>query len=341
MRVRLTSIDSKLPNLALMRIAAWHRERGDDIHFTKALVPDLTEPDYDRVYGSTIFKFSAKRIARFQQAFPDAIVGGTGINDQIQVETVCPGIEKYDYSIYPDFDSSLGFTARGCRLSCKFCIVPVWEGKPRSVNTIEQLYRGGDYPKHIHLLDNDFFGQAEEQWRARVREIIDGKFKVCFNQGLNVRLITDESAEALAEIPYYDDQFKTRRLYTAFDNMKDAKIFFRGVDTLERYGIPPKHLLAYMLIGFAKGETMEDIKWRHKAMKDRGIFAFPMVFDRSRPELRAFARWAIRFSHACTFEEYNINVKKLSSKRGNFFIDEPDEDGIGEDYILAGQSPAL
>jgi hypothetical protein len=341
MIVRVTSIDSKIPNLALMRIAAWHKDRGDEVHFSKALVPGLFEPDYDRVYGSTIFKFSAKRIARFKEAFPDAIVGGTGTFDKVQVEDVCPGPEKYTYDIYPDFQSSLGFTARGCRLSCKFCVVPEKEGKPKSVNTIAELYRGGDYPRHIQLLDNDFFGQAPEQWRERVREIIDGRFKICFNQGLNVRLITDESAEALAEMPYYDDQFQARRLYSAWDNLKDMKIFFKGVDTLEKYGIPPKHILAYMLIGFAKGETMEDIKLRHKMMKDRGIFPFPMVYDRSRPELRAFARWAIRFSHACSFEDYNTNVKKHAPTRGNLFADDPDEDGVGEDYVLAGESPAL
>jgi hypothetical protein len=338
--VRITSIDSKIPNIALMRIAAWHRDRGDEIHFSKSLVPDLTEPEYDRVYGSSIFKFSAKRIARFKAAFPGAIVGGTGTLDpiQIQVEDVCPGIEKYDYSIYPDFESSIGFTARGCRLSCKFCVVPEKEGKPKSVNTIEELYRGGNYPKQLHLLDNDFFGQAPEQWRARIKEMIDGNFKVAFTQGLNVRLITDESAEALAQVQYYDDQFKARRLYTAWDNLKDMKIFFKGVDTLEKYHIPPKHLLVLMLIGFAKGETMDDIKLRHRMMRDRGLFAFPMVYDRSRPELRAFARWAIRFSHACTFEEYNTNVKKAKPTRGNLFADDPDDE---DDYVLAGLSPAL
>jgi hypothetical protein len=331
MIVRITSIDSKIPNLALMRIAAYHRDRGDDVHFSKALVPGLLEPEYDRVYGSSIFKFSAKRIARFLDAFPDATLGGTGTDSITQVEDVCPGPEKYDYTPYPEFDGSLGFTARGCRLRCYFCVVPEKEGKPKSVNTIEELYRGEPYPRHIHLLDNDFFGQSEDQWRGRIKEIQDGGFKVCFNQGLNVRLITEAGAEALATIPYYDDQFKTRRLYTAWDNAKDFKIFFRGVDTLEKYGVPPKHLLAYMLIGFAKGETMEEIKWRHKAMKDRGIFPFPMVYDRTRPELRAFARWAIRFSHACTFEEYNTNVKNHSPSRGNLFADD-------DDYMLAGEA---
>jgi hypothetical protein len=35
MRVRLTQIDGKLPNLALMRLASWHRTRGNEVVFTR------------------------------------------------------------------------------------------------------------------------------------------------------------------------------------------------------------------------------------------------------------------------------------------------------------------
>ncbi len=64
-----------------------------------------------------------------------------------------------DYSIYPDFTASLGFTQRGCRLSCKFCVVPQKEGKNRSTQTIAEIWRGAGHPRNLHLLDNDFFGR--------------------------------------------------------------------------------------------------------------------------------------------------------------------------------------
>jgi hypothetical protein len=101
------------------------------------------------------------------------------------------------------------------------------------VNSIADIWRGEPYPKHLHLLDNDFFGQPEEQWRARVAEILDGGFKVCFNQGINIRLITEQAAEWIAKLPYYDDQFKTRRLYTAWDNLKDEGSSSRASTRLE------------------------------------------------------------------------------------------------------------
>jgi hypothetical protein len=75
-------------------------------------------------------------------------------------------------------------------------------------------------------------------------------FRVCLNQGINVRLIDDEAAEALSSIEYRDDQFRKRTLYTAWDNLRDERIFFEGVDRLNRAGIPSRHVMAYMLVGF-------------------------------------------------------------------------------------------
>lgn len=294
MRIRLTQIDGRLPNLALMKLADWHkRVMGNEVVVTRSVEPDLFEGRYDQVYGSVLFDFSKARLDRFRKEWPEAVVGGTGSGSWATVEDQIGEHDGYDYSGYPDFEGSIGFTQRGCRLSCKFCVVPKKEGKPRSVSTINQIWRGEPYKKHIHLLDNDFFGQPREQWRARIDEITSGGFKVCLNQGINVRLIDDESANALASIPYYDDQFKTRRLYTAWDNIGDEGVFFRGVDTLERAGISPKHLMAYMLIGFAKRETWADIWKRFNKMVERGISPYPMVYDRSRADLLCFQRWVI------------------------------------------------
>jgi hypothetical protein len=307
MRVRLTQIDGKLPNLALMKLASWHRKKGHEITFTKKVGydPGLLEPmqTWDRVYGSAIFSRSADRVAELRRHFPDAIVGGTWdiTNNRTVEELIGEEHEHYDYSIYDKevfvldhgigrkhehrsgFDDSIGFTQRGCRLNCGFCVVPKKEGKPRSVNTIAQIWRGGDKPRHLHLLDNDFFGQDEKQWQARVDEIVEGKFKACLNQGINVRMITPESAAAIKRMGYWDDRFKYERLYTAWDNLKDEGRFFKGVEMLEAAGIPPRHLLVYMLIGFDKKETWGRLFHRFKRMADQYILAYPMVYgDRDR-----------------------------------------------------------
>lgn len=293
MNVRIVQIDGALPNLALMRLASWHRSRGDTVCVTRSIEPDLFEPVYDRVYGSAIFRFSADRVDRFLRAWPSAIVGGTGTDSTITVEDVVG--EEWLASDYTghDVDYSLGFTQRGCRLKCKFCVVPAKEGKNRGAATVAEIWRGDPWPRKLHLLDNDFFGQPREDWQARIAEIREGGFRVCMSQGINLRLIDADAAAALASIEYRDADFSRRKLYTAWDNLRDERAFFRGVDVLEAAGIPPTHLRVYMLIGFDATETWERRLYRFNRMVERGMQPYPMVFNNARTDLKAFQRWAV------------------------------------------------
>lgn len=306
--VRITQLDGKLPNLALMRLAAFHRAKGDEIVFTRSPHRGMFEPDYGHVYASAIFKFSAARIEKMRQEWPSAVIGGTGSGSVATVEPIVGLGAALDYELYPDFDASIGFTQRGCRLSCKFCVVPEKEGKPRAESTVAAIWRGAPWPKHLHLLDNDFFGAPG--WQDRIEEIRSGDFRVCFSQGINVRAMTPEVAAAIASIEYRDDGFSRRRLYTAWDNLKDGEVFFRGVDMLEAAGIPPTNIMAYMLIGFDKRETWERIFDRFNKMVARGIRPYPMVFDHTRRDLKRFQRWAVTgLYRAVKFEDYDTSIK--------------------------------
>lgn len=314
MNVRITHLDGKLPNLALMRLSAWHKQQGHRVFFSKSATKDLFEPDYDIVYGSTIFHFSRKKVDVFKKNFPKAIVGGTGeaISSNLSQVGVPDSFDKLDYSIYPEFKNSIGFTQRGCRLKCKFCVVPEKEGKNYSVNSVYDIYRGKPYPKNLHLLDNDFFGN--ELWQQRAKEIIDGGFKVCFNQGINVRLIHEEGAKTLAKMKYFDDSFSARRVYTAWDNLKDEKIFFKGVKLLNDAGIPGNHIMAYMLIGYRIEETVEEILYRIEKMKAKNILPYPMVYtkpnEKPKKHLKDIQRWVIRkYYQFIPFSEYTTNPK--------------------------------
>lgn len=330
MIVRLTQLDGKLPNLALMRLASYHRDLGDVVRFSRSPYRQLDEPDYDRVYGSAIFDFSAERVEKLRSAFPGAVVGGSYIRaNPLTVESIAGPYEACDYTDYPDFSASLGFSQRGCRFNCSFCDVPAKEGKPRAAGTVAQIWRGDPWPRHIHLLDNDFFGVPKPVWKARLAELRDGRFKVCFNQGINIRVITDEIAAELSSVDYRDDSFATRRIYTAWDNLSDGDIFFRGVERLERAGIPSSHLLVYMLVGFDPAETWERALDRFHRMQDRGMRPYPMVYgNRNRTlllgnahpriatrrlTLGAFQRWAVRPAKlGVPFHEYMVSAKGWS-----------------------------
>ncbi len=296
MQVRLTHIDGKLPNLALMKLSHYYKARGDEVHFSRRLEPELFEPQYDLVLASAIFQWSKPNQQTLRRYFPKAISGGTGTDSMQTVEQYLGhDYEHYDYSIYPDFQHSIGFTQRGCRLSCSFCVVPTKEGKVRGISTLSDIWRGEPYSKKLHLLDNDFFGQP--QWAERCQEAVDGNFEVCLNQGINVRLIHREGAKMLAKIKYRDDQFKTPRIYTAWDNRKDEQVFKRGIGYLFEAGIPPKHVMAYMLCGYWPGETLADCMYRFEEMTSMGIMPYPMIYDRNNAELRRFQRWVIRRYH--------------------------------------------
>ena len=159
------------------------------------------------------------------------------------------------------------------------------------MNTIHSIWRGEPWPRRLRLLDNDFFGQPKEQWRARICELRDGRFRVNITQGINIRLIDQEAAEALASIEYRDTKFERRKLYTAWDNLKDERVFLRGVELLARAGVPPTHLRVYTLVGYDPAETWDRIFYRFERMTSMGIQPFVMVKDRTRLDLRAFQRW--------------------------------------------------
>jgi hypothetical protein len=98
LHVRLTQLDGVLPNLASMKLSAWHKARGDEVHFSRSPYRSPTEPPYDRV-------------ERFRTAFRDAIVGGTwDTANTTTVEDIVGDFGGLDYSHWPDFTASLGFT---------------------------------------------------------------------------------------------------------------------------------------------------------------------------------------------------------------------------------------
>jgi hypothetical protein len=303
--VLLLQLDGKIPNLALMRISAHHKALGDSVELriagnAAALERQLWDTAPDMVYASSIFGWTRHLGERLLSLYPQAKVGGSGWDTPEHVTSLAEiGIttRATDYSIYPKWQHSIGFTQRGCRMNadkCPFCSVPWREGKIRAEDSVISIWRGDPHPKNLLLLDNDTFGNPN--WRQEIAAIRDGGFKVCWNQGINARLLNkDEFCEAIASVNYRDDSFTAKRLYTAWDNLKDEAPLFRGLDALVRYGVKPDNIMVYLLCGF--GESADDREYRRKKLRDFGARPYPMVFDRQfnpkRHELNGFARWVI------------------------------------------------
>lgn len=341
--VRLTQLDGKLPNLALMRLSAFHKARGDSVHFYRTPLRQLGEPQYAAVYASAIFTKTAPDVAMMEREFPGALVGGTGTASAATVEGVVGDFRGLDYGPWPTFTASLGFTQRGCRFKCGFCVVPGKEGKPQVAASIADIWRGDPWPKHLHLLDNDFFGQPKPEWKARLAEIRAGGFAVCFNQGINIRVITPEGAEELASVDYRSARFVNgagkpeRRIYTAWDSLGDERLFLNGVDRLERAGIRPSRLMVYMLVGYDPAETWADVLRRFSAMIGRRVTPYVMVYgddrrklplggcneDVGRQRLTDFERWVNGgvYRRAVSFAEYDVSKRwdRLAKEQADLF----------------------
>lgn len=328
MKVLVLHLDGKLPNLALMRIAAHHKALGDDVTFRRVEHVSRAGPhlgdSFDRIYASAIFERTRPICQAIEREWPGAIIGGTGWNLTETLEQHGIHTQVQDWSLYPSYQHSMGFTQRGCRLTCSFCVVPRKEGKVQSAATIADIWRGDPHPRNVVLLDNDFFGQPH--WRDRIKEIQDGDFRVSFNQGINARCITDEAAEAIASVKYYDDDFTQRRIYTAWDNRKDEERLFAGLNRLVKYGVKPAHIMVYMLIGYWPGETQEDREYRRRRLREFGVVPFPMAYRRI-PELVNFQRWVIRAWDKVLPWELWLERQKSSAK----MIELPSLDGFSID----------
>ena len=203
MKIGLYNVDSVIPNLALMKLSAYHKARGDDVAWYLPL------ESYDKVYASKVFTDS--HIERNN----GMVVGGSGCADI--KKTLPPEIDymKPDYSIYPDCDYSIGFTTRGCIRKCEFCFVPEKEGKIQEYRKVSDIWRGKG---NLVLLDNNIlampekFGEVLEFCKAK-------KIHVDFNQGLDCRLVTKELADLIIKYkPFIQPEVRF-----AFDDLSYRK----------------------------------------------------------------------------------------------------------------------
>ena len=294
MRIALYDVDSTIPNLALMKLSAWHKAQG---HEVVRYLP-IWHQTYDKIYASKIFKFSDGR-----KITDDMIVGGTGLDMSIELPADVNEMDP-DYSLYDGFPHSIGFASRGCRLKCKFCVVPQKEGSPVFNRQISRIWtqRDSDF---VWLLDNDFFGAPN--WRSSIEEIKEHKLRVCFMQGLNIRIITEEQAHALKSVRFRNKAGTHSLVFFAWDRMKDEKWIRRGIQRLQDAGIKPWQMQFYVLIGFDSTEA-EDL-YRVMELKAIGADPFVMPFDKKCRYQSTFSRWVNRreIFNTVSWAEYKYN----------------------------------
>lgn len=100
MRIELIDVDShNFPNLPLMKISAWHKQRGDSVEWYNPLTAWQNSPD--RVYMSKVFPFTPD----YQHSVnaKEIIKGGTGYSYPDGGIELPEEIEH----IYPDYSITM------------------------------------------------------------------------------------------------------------------------------------------------------------------------------------------------------------------------------------------
>jgi hypothetical protein len=306
MRVRLVDIDSTIPNLALMKLSAWHKAQGDTVGL------NLSDPDV--TYGSCVFSWNSRKAEIVKGE-----VGGTGVDIKKVLPTEVEAMRP-DYSLYAErFPTwrgvGLGFITRGCARKCAFCLVPPKEGSIRTVGNFSGLMNP-DWQRDKHrrmygpfivLLDNNLLASPDAM--DILGEIADTKWDVCFSQGLDIRLVTPEIANALSRVKFWNTKHSGQNLTFAFDDVRIESAFRRGVSTLLEAGIKAWHLQFFVLCGF--NSTFEEDLYRIEVIRSLGAHPFAMVYrdpatGARDTKLRHFARWVNkRLYKVCPWDKYH------------------------------------
>lgn len=302
MRVGLIDVDGhNFPNIPLMKIAAYHKGKGDSAEWYEPLFSG----HMDRVYMSKVFTFTPD----YQYCVDAGEVekGGTGysypdggVELPQEVAHIYP-----DYSIYyekiPEVkNTAYGFLTRGCPRGCAFCIVSEKEGRyARKVADLSEFWDG---QKNIVLLDANMF--ACKDWKVLSEQLIDSGAWVDFSQGCDIRLMTEEKVE-------YIKHMKIKQVHFAWDKYADkGKIVpqFEKFKNITQWNY--RKLGVYVLCNF--DTTFEQDLERVYTLRELGYNPYVMLYEKDKlPEghrLKHLQRWVnnrIIFRTCHRFEDFN------------------------------------
>ena len=279
MNIGLIDVDShNWPNLALMKISAYHKSIGDHVEWWDGFA------QYDRVYMSRVFDdiYSVDEPEPCNAA--EIVKGGTGYGLQNclprEVEHMIP-----DYGLYhwlPQ-NTAYGFLSRGCPRGCKFCIVSRKEGR-RSVKVadLSEFWNG---QKNIKLLDPNLL--ACPKHIDLLSQLAYSGAQVDFTQGLDARLLSAENISLLNLI-------RIKEIHFAWDYIRESDAVLRGLRLYAEIGRKNRHGeygTVYVLTNF--NTTMEQNIFRIYTLRDMGYTPYVMIYDKPNAprEIRLLQRW--------------------------------------------------
>ena len=136
-----------------------------------------------------------------------------------------------------------------------------------------------------------------------MQQLIDSNAWIDINQGLDIRLMTEEKAQIIKKL-------KIKELHFAWDRYEDKDIIipkFKMFKEITQIDI--RKLIVFVLCNF--DTTIEQDLERIYALREMGYWAYVMLYDKEHipkgHKLRKLARWVNNrfiFAKCKTFEEY-------------------------------------
>lgn len=275
-------------NLALMKLSAWHKKRGDEVFLNEFLMPA------DKKYASVLFgwnknKFIADEYGGIQ--FPDKILPK-------EIEYIKP-----DYDLYGN-DYSLGYTFRPCYRRCDFCLVKTLTQPDRRHHSIWEFH-DKKFNK-ICIMNNNWL--LDPLWKETFKEIWTEKL-IVKEHGLDIRLIDKEKAEAIKQTKW------NGRLHMAWDRMKDEALITRGLEFIKEYKIEARF---YVLAGY--DTTWEQDLYRCQVLVNYNQVPYIMPYKDEgmitsvKNYINSLDWWHYRDNIALGFDNYMMGKKSMKSK---------------------------
>lgn len=274
---------TRYPPLGLLKIATYHRLRGDSVELVRGCECPKQKPD--RIYVTSLFTWAwepvRKSIRYYKTSFPKADVWLGGIYASLlpghakklgadyihvglktDVEDLMPA-----YDLVPKWDGSIIFTSRGCNRKCPWCAVWRIEGK---INSCKKTIKHLVYPRHTRIIlwDNNIL--QSPYWSEIFSELVQLGRKIDFNQGLDARLITDEVAEKLSKM-----ELLCVRISYDYNDMR--RYVRQAIARINKNGIRKRSILVYMLYNYEDGPN--DFFSRMKDVLTWGAVVYPMRYE--------------------------------------------------------------
>ena len=274
---------TRYPPLGLLKLASYHRIRGDSVELVRGCSIPNKKPD--KVYVTSLFTWGWNKVweavAHYKGLFPGAetCLGGIYASlmpehaklsgaDQVHIGLVKEAEDLLPaYDLVPQWKWSILFASRGCPNRCAFCAVPVLEGALHSCrDSIKHLV----YPGHNRLVlwDNNIL--ASPSWQSIVTEAMDLGIGVDYNQGLDAKLVTPDVATTLSKL-------KMPCVRIAYDLKAKGKYVKNAIELIMSNGIRGREIFVYVLYNFK--DSPDDFFERVRDVLSWGAVVFPMRFE--------------------------------------------------------------